>query len=417
MSWTKLLTPKQLEIANDIKEKQPRHVIFEGAIRSGKTILGVDYWNALVSRTKNKLYIMTGQTISSLKRNVLDEITKKYGIDTHLSINNEFSMYGNRVACFGSDKSDSYKTMHGLTAAGWYANEVTLSHQNSILEGFARCSDPEAKIIWETNPDRSSHYIKTDYINKSGSKFSNDKYNLISYHFRIEDNTFLDKNYIESLKDSIPQGTYYDRMIEGMWKASDKIVYKNFDIIARSPSERQIDDYCYGLDFGWTNPTAMAKIMWIDGEVYIEPLFYETEMNKEVLLDECNRLILDKNIPIYHDVDNGGLERISTLRNAGYNMRPAIKSPNSVMEGINVVREYKLHLIDSDANLRLEFEGYELKTNAIGEVLEEPVKFRDHFCDAVRYAIYSHTRGLFGVDNGGKIDYLEVETIDNKFQV
>jgi phage terminase large subunit len=351
---------------------------------------------------------MTGQTISSLKRNVLDDLTKMFGIDTHLNMANEFEMYGNKIACFGSGASDSYKSMHGLTSAGWYGNEVTLSHQNTILEGFARCSDKEAKIVWETNPDRNSHFIKTDYINQSGSLFEDGKHNILSYHFQLEDNTFLDKNYIESVKKSIPIGTYYDRMILGEWKASDKIVYKNFDIISRLPDLSKVDDYCYGLDFGWTNPTAMAKIMWIDGELYIEPLFYDVEMNKEILLQKCNRLINDKRIPIYHDIDSGGLERIATLKQAGFNMRPADKSPKSVMEGINKVREYKLHLIDSDSNLRFEFEGYELKTNAIGEVIEEPIKYKDHYCDAVRYGIFTHRNKKKGetisVSNGARDD-------------
>lgn len=92
---------------DDIRDKKPRHVILEGAVRSGKTYEGICYWNAIVSKAKGKLFIMTGQTISSLRRNVLDDISKMFGINTHLNMSNEFEMYGNKIACFGSDKSDS----------------------------------------------------------------------------------------------------------------------------------------------------------------------------------------------------------------------------------------------------------------------------------------------------------------------
>jgi PBSX family phage terminase large subunit len=384
-----ILTPKQYEVFINWLKNKPRHAILEGSIRSGKTVLGIIIWQYLISKTTNKLYIMTGQTIGSLKRNVLDELQKFFDIDTHLNINNEFKMYGNKVACFGSDKSDSYKSMHGLTAAGWYANEVVLSHQNSVLEAFARCSDADSRIIWETNPDKNTHYIKTDYINKSGSQFKDGKTNIINYHFKLEDNSYLDTNYIESLKQSIPKGTYYDRMILGLWKANDKAVYSNYKIVSTIPDEKEIDDYCYGLDFGWSNPCALTKIMWVDGDVYIQGLLYESYLKTSELIEKLKVLIFDKDKQIYCDHD---LERIQELKDAGFNAMPAEKGQGSVMAGINYCRQFKLKIISSDSNLVYEIENYELKSNSKGEILEEPIKFKDHYLDSFRMGMYSHNR-------------------------
>jgi len=227
LGTNRLYTPKQREVATDIKDKDPRHVILEGAIRSGKTYLGILYWLAIVSKHKDKLFIMTGQTISSLKRNVLDDIEKLTGLSTHLNTNNEFNLYGNKVACFGSDKADSYKSMRGLTAQGWYANEIILSHQNTVLEAFARCSEVGAKIVWETNPNKPTHYIKTNYIDRSGCVLEDGSIDILSYHFELDDNTFLDNKYLESVKNSIPKGTLYDRQIKGLWKATDKAILTN----------------------------------------------------------------------------------------------------------------------------------------------------------------------------------------------
>jgi len=403
MSWNQILTNRQLEIAKDLKEKKPRHIILEGAIRSGKTVLGIIFWYSLLTRndSKGKLFIMTGQTISSLKRNVLDEMTKFFGVDTHLNLNNEFMLNDAKVACFGSDKSDSYKTMHGLTASGWYANEITLSHINSVLEGFARCSDKNSKIIWETNPDKATHFIKTDYINNSGSCFDNGKHNICSYHFKVGDNTFLDRNYVESLKQSIPQGVYYDRMINGLWKVSDRQVFRNFDVVAAPPSERDIDYYCYGLDFGWTNPTALVRIMLVDNEIYIQGLLYESELKTEHLVLKLKGLIFDKNSDIICDIDN---DKIRTLRDAGFNCKAADKGKGSVLAGINKMRQYKLHLVNTDANLVHEFENYENCTNAQGDILEEPIKMNDHYVDAARYAIMSLRRGRKNADVGNFVE-------------
>ncbi|MBU2061401.1 MAG: phage terminase large subunit [Bacteroidetes bacterium] len=400
--FQEIMTEKQYEIFNEWIEKQPRHLILEGAVRSGKTVFGIMIWSYILSTTKNKLYIMTGQTISSLKRNVLDELSKMYGIDTHLNINNEFSMYGNKVACFGSDKSDSYKTMHGLTAAGWYANEVTLSHQNSVLEAFARCSDPEAKILWETNPDKHTHYIKTDYINRTGSKFKDDTCNILSYHFKLDDNSFLDKNYIESLKQSIPKGTYYDRMIKGLWKASEQRIFDNIEIIQTEPDLRGVSDYCYGLDFGFVDPCALVKVMWIDNEVYISACYQKSGLLPDGVVEMTERYVFDKDRPIYCDHKP---DYIKALNDAGFNAIPADKD---VELGIRDMQKGKIHLV-YDSLLIRQFENYENQKKANGEILDyTPVKIDDHYVDAGRYGKFTHRKNdVYGTEETCKVEVIE----------
>lgn len=384
--WNDLLTPKQLLVAEDIKSKNPVHIILEGAVRSGKTFLGIMFWISLLTKHKNELFIMTGQTISSLRRNVLDEITTAFNIETHLNMSNEWFFNDNKIVCFGSDKADSFKSMRGLTASGWYGNEVILSHQNSILEAFARCSKKDKKIIWETNPDKPSHYIKTHYINKSGNKLKDGSYNILSYHFSIDDNTFLDDNYIEGLKNAIPEGTIYDRQILGLWRATEQSIYNNYDIVSMPPSKDKIDETIYGFDFGYNNPCGLVKITYVDNEIYIQGLLYKSKLTETELVNETKELIENPNSPIYPDPAEP--DKIQALKNAGFN---CLSVKKDVMAGINKVKEYKLHIVNDDLNLLNEIENYEFKKNSAGEVLDEPVKYNDHYMDALRYAIYTHS--------------------------
>lgn len=378
------MTNKQKFISSEIKEKKPRHLILEGAVRSGKTILADMYWISILTQTQNKLFLMTGQTISSLKRNVLDDLSKMFDIDTHLNNNNEWKYNNNIIACFGADKSDAYKAMRGSTAAGWFGNEVTLQHQNTILEGFARCSERDSKIIWDTNPDKPSHFIKRDYIDKSGCKFNDGSLNILSFHFELEDNEFLDPLYIESLKQSIPDGIYYDRMIKGLWKVTDKAIYTNFDIVLYRPDLRKVEKTIYGLDFGYNNPTAFTRQEYVDDEIYVEGLIYRSGMLEGDIISELNRVVDNKDHAIY--ADSADPDKIKAIQNAGFNIYSADKS---VISGINEVRKHKLHLINSNVNLISNFENYENKVNSLGEITEEPNKYNDHFCDCVRYATYS----------------------------
>lgn len=385
LSWDKLLTKRQQEISNDIKNKNPIHIILEGAVRSGKTILGIMFWMSYISQFKDKLFIMTGQTISSLKRNVLDEITKMFGVETHLNMAKEWYFNGNKIACFGSDKIDSFKSMRGLTAQGWYANEVILSHQNSILEAFARCSEKDKRIIWETNPDRPSHWIKTNYIDNSGKALEDGTINILSYHFQLEDNTFLDKNYIEGLKMSIPKGTIYERQIMGLWKATEQAIYSNYTQVNSMP--RSYDDIAYGIDFGYNNPSAMVKCLWKDQSVYVELLFYESHLTNSQLCDKVKQSIQNTDFPIY--CDSAEPDKIQELKDAGINAFPANKN---VKEGINAVQQCKLYLVNNNINLIHEFENYEWRKNSEGIIIDEPVPIFDHAVSAVRYCIYTHNR-------------------------
>lgn len=385
----KILTSKQLEVTNSIKELKPRHVIFHGAIRSGKTYLGILFWDTLVRSYKKKTFIMTGYTISSLKRNVLDDWSKLFGIETHLNSNNEFNAYGNKIACFGTDKSDSFKAMRGVTGQAWYANEVILSHQNSVLEAFGRCSEKGARVVWETNPGKPSHYIKKDYIDHSGERFPDGSLNIQAYHFRLDDNTFLPDNYIESLKTSIPQGVIYDRLIKGLWKVTDTAIYENYNIVQDLPKEERIDDYCYGLDFGFNHPTALVKNIYVDGELYIELCFCESRLITSDMVQKVKQCVCDKDKPIYCDCAEP--DKIEALKREGFNAIPADKSKGTVLQGINKLKEYKIHLVYNPILIR-QIENYEWRKNAVGEVLEEPVKADDDICDAIRYADFNHTK-------------------------
>lgn len=388
--WEELLSKKQLFVSNDIKEKQPRHIILEGAVRSGKTYLAVLFWRFLINKFNNRSFIMTGRTISSLKRNVLDEMTRIFGIDTNLNINNEFMIGSNKICCFGTDKADSFKTMQGLTASGWYANEVALSHQNSILEAFARCSQEDACIIWETNPDKPSHFVKTDYVDKSGSKFEDGSHNILSYHFELEDNDKLNKNYVESLKQSIPVGTFYNRKIKGLWVATDKAIYTNYKIVSALPDNWRDLPYFYGLDFGWEHPTALVRVIQKDDAYWVEGLLYESHIKDEQLIQVMKANDITGRDLIFCDHNP---DKIDTLKNAGF--KGACAASKDVRLGIEFIQQKFLNIVDSDMSLKDEIENYENKITPQGIVLNEPVKIHDDYMDAMRYAIYSSSKSVY----------------------
>ncbi|OLS31890.1 MAG: hypothetical protein HeimAB125_14520, partial [Candidatus Heimdallarchaeota archaeon AB_125] len=180
----------------------PKITILEGAVRSGKTFLNnLLFYSEVRKHTgAGYHYIITGHTVSSIKRNVLEPLSEQFDKDTKISSDGSFTLSGNTVHCFGADKAHSYKTMTGMTAHGWYGNEVTLQHPNTITEAFNRCSGEDARIFWDTNPDYPEHPIKINYVDKSGELLSNEQLWIKSWHFELDDNPFLPAEYVENIK-------------------------------------------------------------------------------------------------------------------------------------------------------------------------------------------------------------------------
>ncbi len=73
MSSELIFTPKQQELLSLFKhDKLHRLNLLEGSVRSGKTWISIVLWAVwIASRPKNYLYLMTGKSLQTLKRNCL----------------------------------------------------------------------------------------------------------------------------------------------------------------------------------------------------------------------------------------------------------------------------------------------------------------------------------------------------------
>ena len=278
------LCDKQWEVIHFYNQHQPRHLILEGSIRSGKTFADLLLWNSHVHRfpKPGKDFILTGYTIGSLERNIVAPLSSILGRSITLDQYGRFDMGPHKVNCFGTNTEPSYKAMQGMTGYGWLANEVGTHHSNSITEAFQRCSGEGSRVFWETNPDHPYHRVKTDYIDHSG--FANDAGDLMikSFHFQLEDNETLTPEYIEQVKRTTPKGMWYDRRIKGLWVAAEGIIYESFDrnVHTYYPEEIEIPKAwtrVRGIDFGMVHPFVM---LWgaidPDGRLYIYREYYKT---------------------------------------------------------------------------------------------------------------------------------------------
>jgi len=391
----KRLTPRQIEVIKDNHINNPIISVSHGSVRSGKTrektLLFLEH--VFKFREQHKKFIITGTTIGTLKRNVLDEMTECFNVDTQLNQRNEFRLFGNTVCCFGTKDIDDYKAIKGFTAHGWYANEVTESHKTSVDQCFKRCSGRGMRIFWETNPAAPNHYIKKDYIDKSGHLLSNNQLWLKAYHYKLEDNIFLAQEIIENLKKSTPSGVWYDRDINGLWVAAEGMIYKDFDMNKHRVSSipPNIKYYIAGVDWGWEHKGVIV-VIGVDtlGNFYIIDEYVNHHKDIDYWVDTAKE-IQNKYKGIVFFCDTARPEYIDKFRKSGIRVYDEV-TQKSVMPGITLIaglfKKNQIYYVENRCPYFLE----EIFLYRMSEKSsrEEPIKENDDVMDAIRYAIYSY---------------------------
>ena len=403
---TNNLNKKQLNIIKVFKREQPRITILHGAKRSGKTFLNNVLMLSHIAKFNNcnVNFIIVGATSGSIWRNVLNDWEIMLNDEFKLTKDGSFRLFGNNIYIFGGEKADSWKKMRGMTSHGTYINEATALHQTFVTEAFSRTSGQGAKIFIDTNPDNPSHFVKKDYIDKSGEYLENGKLNILSEHFRLDDNEFLINNspeYVESIKNTTPQGATYDRDILGLWVAQEGVIYRDFSEsgnVIESIENIEIKNYYFGIDWGFEHYGVLAVIaVDYEGNYYLVKVTakqhqYFDDYWKVKILQEYRKYKPERVF-----CDGARAEYVKALNDSGIYAENAIKD---VKDGINLVgalfKRNKLKI------LREAFEGRfkdEIYSYVWGRN-DEPIKENDDIMDTIRYVLYSLNK-----ENGG-IAYL-----------
>lgn len=272
------------------QDKLRRINILEGSVRSGKTWISLVLWAFWIAcAPKDANYLMTAKTLTSLSRNVLDLLLQLVG-DKNFQYSlskKEGTLFGRKIFFEGASDSRAENKIRGMTLCGAYCDEVSLFEEDFFKMLLSRLSDKDAKLFATTNPDRPTHWLKTQYLDR------NDELDILSLKFLIDDNIFLDRAYIENLKKEYT-GVFYDRYILGLWKSAEGVIYPQFaenpDVFVSETTPDEIAFASIGVDFGGnksahafvcTGFTASMQDMVVLDEFYLK----ETISPKQ--LEDC----------------------------------------------------------------------------------------------------------------------------------
>ena len=383
----------QKKVIASMKYDNPKIMICSGAKRSGKTYVLTFVFLMHISKFKDKGYsfIIGGTTQSSIRRNILNDLESILGKSIRLSKDNHFKLFGNKIYCFDGANADSYKKMRGFTAYGAFLNEATTLHDSFVKEAISRCSGEGARIYMDTNPENPTHTVKTDYVDKDGQLLSNGQLNIKAFNFTLYDNTFLNKEYIESIEASTPTGMFYDRDILGVWVASEGVVYTDFNKDKHYIKEADIKDvqfkkYFAGVDFGWEHFGSIVIIgLGLDNKYYLLKEYAYQHKDIEYWVNIAKDIIKEYgNINFYCDYARP--DYINKLRINGIR---ALNARKEVIEGISTIatlfKTNKLLILEDKVNLFKK----EIYNYVWAKGKDEPIKQNDDVLDSLRYAIYT----------------------------
>ena len=173
-------------------------------------------------------------------------------------------------------------------------------------------------------------------------------------------------------------------------------IYEDFEVVEGIDVSRA-KFVALGLDWGFSNdPTALDSIYRQGDCLLIQELLYATGLTNQDIADKLRTLGITRAWEIV--ADSAEPKSIEEIYRLGFNIKPAEKGPDSVRNGIDILKRFKLQVTKDSTNLIKELRSYTWATDKEGKNTGVPIDSFNHACDAMRYVALNKLR----VSNSGK---------------
>ena len=374
--------------AQSILYSDARINIWDGAVRSSKTVSSIAAFLVFAAQAPPGALLMAGVSERSLRRNILDPLAEMVG-GQHFQLfasRGEAMLFGRTVYLTGANDERAEERIRGLTLAGAYGDELTVWPQSFFRMLLSRLSVKGAKFFGTTNPDSPYHWLMTDYLTRKDL-------NLRRWHFTLEDNPNLPEEFRQAVEAEYT-GLWKRRFIDGEWCAAEGRVYEMFD---RQRHVREVDASGYqrciaACDYGVRNPCVFGLVL-ADGHrrYHLKDEWYhdgrkDGQMTDNEYADAFEKFLNGRKID-YLTIDPSASSLIVLMKQRGIRVIPA---RNHVLEGIRTVSallsQENLSIAPHCKETIREFDQYRWMPD---EQCDAPVKEHDHCMDMLRYAVYT----------------------------
>jgi PBSX family phage terminase large subunit len=373
--------------------------VWEGSVRSGKTIASLLRWLMYVENAPSGgELVIVGKTFDTVARNVFGPLTDPslFGEASKLVHYTRGAsvarILGKQVEVITANDAKAEARLRGLTGAGAYVDEMTLLPKEFFKRLIDRMSVPGALIFGTTNPDNPGHWLRKDWLNRAA------ELGIRAWHFTLDDNPALSPEYVARMKAAFT-GLWYRRYILGHWVMSEGAIYEAFDatrhVVDEIPTITRW--LCDAVDYGTVNPFADLLIgLGADQRIYVTSEYrHDSRAARRQMTDAeysaaRREWLKTQGVrPEFTVVDPSAASFIEQLhRDATPGVVPA---ENTVLDGIRTVASLlaadRLRIHRSCTGLIDELPGYSWDDEAAEKGEDKPIKQDDHSCDALRYGV------------------------------
>lgn len=362
------LTEKQDDFVFD----PARFVAFIGGVGSGKTTAGAARAVRFMLTNPGRLGLIVAPTYPMLRDATLRTLMAMLGDAAQLhKAEMRLSAFGAEALLRSADKPDR---LRGPNCAWAWIDEAALCPPGTweIVLGRIRVGEGS---VWVTSTPRG----KGNWLYRVISMMS-------VHRATTADNPFLPAEFVRALQEAYDP-EFLRQEFFGEFIALEGLVFDRFDRsrhVAEPPS-RAGWRLVAGLDFGYTNPTALVVVgLDRDDVAWVLEEFYHRRLTLSDVASALKSILrLYRVEAIYCDPSDPGAAE--ELRRHGIPAQPA--KPRPVLEGIREIQARfandRLFIAPRCAHLIAELETYAWARDGV------PLKANDHAIDALRYALAS----------------------------
>ena len=362
---------------------------------------------------------IVGRTQDTIKRNIVSPLLEMLGVDVkYYSGKRELSLYGRTIHLIGASDERAEAKIRGPTFAGAYVDEITLIPESAFGMLLSRLSIPGAQLFGTTNPDSPHHWLKRDFLDRK------EEIDLKSWHFKLEDNPSLTKEYKNAIKSEY-RGLWYQRFIEGLWVQAEGAVFDFFDTTVHCmdlvPTNPRY--YVAGIDYGTTNPTAFTLIgynpeslphLWLEKEYYWDSREKQRQKTDSEYAEDFLKFIRGHIVKAIYIDPSAASFKAELIKQGLGGIQDA---NNDVLDGIRfhakLLSNGTFKISKTCKNTIKEYTSYLWDEKSIQRGEDRPLKQNDHLLDSIRYCLMSHFKPLY--DGTGEMDVQEYRKWKREF--
>lgn len=366
-----------------------------GSVRSGKTYSTLLRFAEGVITCPDEDIMIVGRSLETIYYNIVKPFMEGIGrgMCSWRPGAHVLNFANKNIRLVGAHDQGAVGSIQGTTLSLVYVDEMTILPDNVLEMLYTRLSRPHSQLIGTMNPDSPFHPIKKLIDEADGKK-------VYALHFRLEDNPSLTKDY-KDLLDRLYSGLWRRRFVLGEWCLAEGAIYDFFDrkfhVVSRPPTFAKY--YIVGIDYGTSNPFAMVLIgvngdvhpgLWVEKEYYYDPKEMGKQRTDSEFADAVEMELAGYPVRVIY-LDPSAQSMEVELKKRRKNVRQA---ENDVLNGIRTVSNFMsqgdLVICNQAQNLIKEIESYTWDPKKVKLGQDAPIKARDHACDALRYALFTH---------------------------